>query len=86
MNSKSKLKISQLRLEDGLLKGGFAALTDNQMNRINGMGNSGCSNESCTGGPGTNQGCSNMVICNPYSNDSNCANYGDCRKSGSVLQ
>lgn len=83
MKTKVKLDISELKSEKGTLKGGFASLTQKQMERINGSGNDNCTNEICGGLPGTNTACGNMVLCNPASN-SGCSNYGDCPKKSVV--
>lgn len=74
---KTNLDVSELKSEDGKLKGGFTSLTQKQMERINGSGNNRCTNEACGGDPGSNSSCSNMVVCNPHSNSS-CNNRGDC--------
>ncbi|MCZ8285519.1 MAG: hypothetical protein O9353_08665 [Bacteroidia bacterium] len=87
MKKKNVNTIPGLISEKGILKGGFAALTEKQMSRIGGGGNNRCSNENC--GMGSNTTCTNMTLCVPTSNVSGCRNLGDCARmpgGGTVIQ
>ncbi len=76
MKKKNVNTIPGLISEKGILKGGFAALTEKQMSRISGGGNNRCTNQGC--GMGSNTTCTNMTLCVPTSNVSACRNLGDC--------
>lgn len=80
MNKKNLKNVTTLKFSNNTFSGGFMSLSAKQMSKINGgETNSGCSNESCR--TGSNNQCSNTVICSG-SNNTGCTNSGGyCSKS-----